>query len=322
MGKILAVALNTFKEAVRNKVLYFLLVFAVLIIGLSTFLSDLSITGPEKMIKDIGLASIDFFGFLIAVLVGITLIYNEIEKRTIYTIISKPIDRSQFILGKYFGLLITVYVNVIFMSIVFFTVLYYRDTTSTDAIQKYFEALGKTISGTSAAFYWYHVKMFFLAFGKGVITLFGYSEPLTHHLIRVIGMSMISLAMITAFAILYSTFATPTLSAVYTFLTFFIGTMCNDIVRYAETLARNADGVANLHGLEYFKYLVVWGGALIVPNLELFNKRSDAVYGKWDVMENPIPIVSIDPMVVVYGIVYTMAILCLACLIFNRRNFK
>lgn len=321
MSKILAVALNTFREAVRNKILYFLLLFAILIIGFSTFLSDLAVTGPEKLIKDIGLASIDFIGFLIAVLVGINLIYNEIEKKTIYTIVSKPIDRHQFVWGKFFGLLITVYVNVIIMSIVFFTVLYYRDMTSPENLHKTL-ALDGTVNVSGAAYTIFHIKSAFIALGKGIVTFFGYSDVMTHHLMRVIGMSMLSLAVITSYAILYSTFATPTLSAIYTFLTFVIGTMCNDIVRYAETLARNAGGMANLHGAEYVKYCVAWVGALIVPNLDLFNKRQDAVYGKWDVMETPIPDVPIDGMVIVYGLVYTVGIMCLACVIFNRRNFK
>ncbi|MDD4278217.1 MAG: ABC transporter permease [Candidatus Sumerlaeales bacterium] len=323
MNKVLAVALNTFREAVRNKILYFLLLFSMLIIGFSTFLSDLSINEAQnKLIKDIGLSSIDFIGFLIAVLVGINLIYNEIERRTIYTIVSKPIDRPQFIWGKYIGLLITVYVNVLIMSIVFFSVLYFRDSTAPDAIQKHFQDAGETVTSSSFAYYWFHVKALFISAGKGIATIFGYSEQITHHLMRVVGMSMISLAVITAFAILYSTFATPTLSAVYTFLTFIIGTMCNDIVRYADTIAKNANGVENLVGVAYLKYKLVWLGALLVPNLELFNKRRDAVYGMWDVMENPIPNVPIDGVTIAYGIVYAIGVMCLACLVFNRRNFK
>lgn len=320
--KILAVALNTFKEAVRNKILYFLLLFSILIIGFSTFLSDLSIAGPDKLIKDIGLASIDLIGFLIAVLVGINLIYNEIERKTIYTIVSKPIDRPQFVWGKFFGLLITVYVNVIIMSIVFFSVLYFRNATSAEALQEtIYKNGGDAVS--SWAYMVFQVKAIFVSLGQGIGTFFGlYDHALTHHLMRVIFMSMLSLAIITAFAILYSTFATPTLSAVYTFLTFVIGTTCNDIVRYAGDLARNAGGVEMLKGADYIKYCVAWGGSLIVPNLELFNKRREAVYGLWDVMETPIPNVPLEPTTIIYGVVYTTAIMCLACLIFSRRNFK
>jgi hypothetical protein len=326
MGKVLAIALNTFKEAVRNKVLYFLLIFALLIMGFSTFISDLSIAAPEKLIKDLGLASIDFFGFLIAVFVGIYLIYNEIERKTIYTIVSKPIDRHQFVLGKYFGLLITIYVNMAIMSVFFFAVLYFRDATSQDKIMDLINpevnGVRQQVENAVSVYYWYHFKMFFVACGKAVITLFGYSEPITFHLMRVIGMSALGLAIITAFAILYSTFSTPTLSAVFTFLTFVVGNLCEDLLRYAERLARNAGGLQNLSGPDVLKYWFVTIAMHITPNLALFNKRSEAIYDKWDVMAQTERFVAIDPVQVAYGLVYVGGVLCLSCLIFNRRNFK
>ncbi|MFH0793744.1 MAG: ABC transporter permease subunit, partial [bacterium] len=107
MSKVYAIALNTFKEAVRNRILYILLIFALVLMGSSGVISDLSIAEPEKIVKDLGLAGINFFGLLIAIFIGIGLVYNELDKKTIYTIVSKPIDRHQFLLGKYFGLLLT-----------------------------------------------------------------------------------------------------------------------------------------------------------------------------------------------------------------------
>ncbi|MBX7245423.1 MAG: ABC transporter permease [Candidatus Sumerlaeaceae bacterium] len=323
MGKILAIALNTFKEAVRNKVLYFLLIFALLIMGFSSVISDLSIAAPEKMVIDLGLGAIDFFGFLISVFVGIYLIYNEMERKTIYTIVSKPIDRQQFILGKYFGLLITVYVNIAIMSIFFFTVLYFREATQPDVVTKaIFKELGPGKFESVGNYYVYHVQAFFIAAGKGIATLFGYWEPITHHLLRVVFMSAMSLAIITAFAILYSTFSTPTLSAVFTFLTFIIGNLCEDILRYADKLAQKAGGVAQLVGPDKMKYWFAMVATHITPNLALLDKFSDAVHGPWDAKTPTIHSVPIDWVVVVYGITYVAGVLSLACLIFNRRNFK
>lgn len=318
MGKIKAIALNTFKEAVRNKVLYFLLIFALLLMGFSGVISDLSIASPEKLIKDMGLASIDFIGFLIAVFVGVYLVYNELDKKTIYTIVSKPIDRYQFILGKFFGLLITIYVNIAIMSIFFFAVLYFRDATSFERLSKALwiedsAGIKTRVANFELQYYLFYVKAFALALGKGFITLFGYHEAITVGLLKVVSLSALSLAIITAFAIFYSTFSTPTLSAVFTFLTFIIGSLAEDILRYADKLAEKAGGILELAGPDKMKYWFAQLAMHITPNLGLFDKRQEAIYN---------PTFSVDWVTVAYGLCYVMGILCFASMIFNRRNFK
>ncbi len=105
MNRILAVAQNTFRESVRDKVLYVLLFFAGVTILGSKALGWISIGQDIKIVKDITLAAISLFGVLIAIFVGTSLVYKEIDKRTLYTIISQPIHRYEFILGKYFGLM-------------------------------------------------------------------------------------------------------------------------------------------------------------------------------------------------------------------------
>ena len=121
--KIQAIALNTFREAVRDKVLYSLLFFAILMILGSVLVAELTIGEYAKIIRDIGLASISIFGLLIAIFIGIGLIYKEIERKTIYTIASKPVARWQFLVGKYLGLLATLATEVIIMSLAFWLTL-------------------------------------------------------------------------------------------------------------------------------------------------------------------------------------------------------
>lgn len=327
MGKTTAIALNTFREAVRNKVLYFLLIFALLIMGFSSVISDLSIAAPEKLIKDLGLASIDFFGFLIAVFVGIYLVYTELDKKTIYTIVSKPISRWQFIVGKYLGLLLTVYINMIIMSIFFFSVLYYREASAPEKVLKFLyreptAGNWEQVANFNIMYYWFYAKCFLMAVGKAVATLFGYWEPLTCGLMKVISMSALGLAIVTSFAILYSTFSTPTLSAVFTFLTWVAGNLCEDILRYADKLAEKAGGMLGLTGPDLFKYWFAWVAMHITPNLALFDKRRDAIYGSWDVATPDVHQVSIDPVSIVYGVAYVIGVLTLASIIFRKRNFK
>ncbi len=101
---IYAVALNTFREAIRDKILYVLLFFAGVTILGSKVIGYVSVGEDQKVIVDISLTAISIFGALIAVFVGTNLVYKEIDKRTIYTILATPIRRSEFILGKFAGL--------------------------------------------------------------------------------------------------------------------------------------------------------------------------------------------------------------------------
>lgn len=102
--RIVAVAHNTFREAVRDKVLYVLVFFALATLLGSKALGWVSIGQEIKIVKDFSLASVSVFGVLIAIFVGTSLVYKEIDKRTIYTIICRPMSRYEFVLGKYFGM--------------------------------------------------------------------------------------------------------------------------------------------------------------------------------------------------------------------------
>ena len=115
-----AIAKNTFKEAVRNKILYSLIFFALAMMTVSLVLDQVTVGQRSKIIKDFGLASINLFGVLIAIMVGINLVYKEIEKRTIYPLLAKPVRRSEFLIGKYLGIVLTLGVEVALMSLFLF----------------------------------------------------------------------------------------------------------------------------------------------------------------------------------------------------------
>lgn len=115
--KIIAIALNTFREAVRDKVLYSLIAFALALIGFGSILDRITIGQSDKLIKDFGLSSISIIGVMISIFVGINLVFKEIEKKTVYTVLAKPIQRWQFLVGKTAGLWITLAVEVVIMSI-------------------------------------------------------------------------------------------------------------------------------------------------------------------------------------------------------------
>jgi len=122
--KILIIALNTFKEAIRDRILYLILFVSIFFIVFSRVLSMMTVGDELKVIKDVGLASISIFGVFMAILIGTNLVYKEIDKRTIYTLLSKPIHRYEFLLGKFLGLNITLLVMVVIMSAVFFGLIF------------------------------------------------------------------------------------------------------------------------------------------------------------------------------------------------------
>src|SRR6185295_16613371 len=102
--RIISIARNTFREAVRDRVLYNLVLFVLLLTGAAVFIGELSGGQERKIIVDLGLS---------AIFVGVGLVYNEIERRTVYAIFAKPVGRGEFLVGKYLGLCLTLLVNVI-----------------------------------------------------------------------------------------------------------------------------------------------------------------------------------------------------------------
>lgn len=125
MQRVRAIALNTFREAVRDRVLYNLIVFALLLIGTAILFGEISIGIQTLIVINLGLTAITFFGLAIAIFIGIGLVYKEMDKRTLYALLSKPVRRYEFILGKFGGLALTLFVNTAFMTIGFFLALYY-----------------------------------------------------------------------------------------------------------------------------------------------------------------------------------------------------
>src|SRR5215217_2350185 len=114
-GRVAAIARNTFREAVRDRVLYNLVLFVLILTGAAVFLGELSAAQELKIIVDVGLSAALLFGVFISIFVGVGLVYKEIERRTIYAIFSKPVGRGEFLLGKYLGLCLTLAVNVAVM---------------------------------------------------------------------------------------------------------------------------------------------------------------------------------------------------------------
>lgn len=135
-SRVSAITWNTFREAVRDRVLYNLVLFVLLLVASAPLFSQISIGLEKLMLVNVGLSSISLFGVIIAIFIGIGLVSKEIEKKTLYTILSRPVRRWEFIVGKYLGLLLTLAVNATLMAVGFYAALliFIHSLTAKDAM--------------------------------------------------------------------------------------------------------------------------------------------------------------------------------------------
>ncbi len=195
------IALNVFRESVRDKVLYNLVLFAVLLIGASYLIGQLTAGQDVKIIKDLGLAATSIFGLFIAVFIGIQLVSKEVERRSINSLVAKPIERYQIVLGKYAGLVLTLAVNLAVMAVALYSVLAYM----------------AWVAGPAAALAWE-------------------SPALDPAMLKAVFLTFVELALVTAIALFFSTFSTPLLSAALTFGLFVAGRFSADLRNFNQVV--------------------------------------------------------------------------------------
>jgi len=122
MKNIITIAKSTFRETIRDKILYSILGFALLFIVSTIFFGSISLGEDIKIIRDFGLAGIYIFSIIIAIFVGTSLVYKELEKRTLYITLSKPVSRAQFVVGKFMGLMLCLILVILLMTTVYLIV--------------------------------------------------------------------------------------------------------------------------------------------------------------------------------------------------------
>jgi ABC-type transport system involved in multi-copper enzyme maturation permease subunit len=124
VNRLAAIALNTFREAMRDKLLYTILAFACVLIVSALAIGQFSMHEEVRVTRDLGLGGISLFGVVLAVFAGVNMVYKEIERKTLYALIPKPIRRWQFVVGKYLGLLLTLAIQIALMTLVLFVALW------------------------------------------------------------------------------------------------------------------------------------------------------------------------------------------------------
>lgn len=202
MNAIRCVATAVFRESVRDRVFYNLVLFAVLLVAASILLAQLTAGQDVKIIKDLGLAATSIFGLFIAIFVGINLVSKEVDRRSIYPLLAKPVRRWEFILGKYAGLLLTLLVNVCVMAVALYAVLFVLARNSPENVQRAWEA-----------------------------------PALDPALLKAMLLIYVDLALVTAVALFFSSYSSPMLSAAFTLAVYVIGQFNADLRRVDQIVS-------------------------------------------------------------------------------------
>ncbi len=256
-SRIYNIAANTFREAVRDRVLYNLIAFALLLTGAAVLVGQISIDIERLVVINLGLTAVSLFGVVIAIFIGIGLVSKEIDKRTLYTVLSRPVRRWEFIAGKFFGLTGTLVVNTLCMAAGVFASLLY-------------------VSG--------HLQ----GSDRGVVVALYFI--------------VLQFAIITAVALFFSSFSSPLLSAVFTFAFFVIGSFAEDLRGFAHMT----------HGITQW---LATAAAYVVPNFSALNVINQAAHGEAIASQ----LITYNTA---YALVYALAALSAATLIFDSRSLK
>jgi len=254
LSRMAAVAANTFRESVRERVLYNLVFFAILMTLSGLLLSQLSIRQDEKIIKDIGLAAMELFGHLIAIFIGIGLVSKEIERRSLYPLMAKPLSREELFLGKFAGLAFTLLVNV-----------------------------GAMAAGLFAT----------------LLLTRGEADPA---LLKAVFGIYLSLLLVVAVAMLFSTVTSTALAAVGTVCLLLAGRF-SDVVKNMKQVA--PDVPDTLVDVLYYA----------LPNFRNFDLKDKVAYGDF------VPWSTLG-WITAYNIAYITAVLALGVLCFRRKQFQ
>ena len=308
VARIYAIALNTYREAVRDRVLLGVLVLAAGVLALTLALAELSLDQQMRVVTDMGLASISLFSVVVAIFLGSSLLYKEIERKTLYVILPKPIARFEFLLGKYFGIVATCAVFVAIMGALQLLVTAIQAGASTALIITVPTAL---IVGLAAGL-WVSKDRTLVVPIWSVVALGASAwvcSTVDVELFRLLASLVLNLGevlILTAVALLFSSFSTPFLTGAFTFGVWLVGRAAHDMVAMKTRVLSPA-----------MKTLLSWL-AEVVPNFNLFVPGRNTLVTKAAEYGEPLTYVATS---MGYAILYAAVTLIVATLIFRRRDF-
>jgi hypothetical protein len=308
VARILAIALNTYREAVRARVLLGILALALATAAYSLFVATLSLRGEARVVADLGAASLSLYAVTVAIVLGSTSLYRELEHRTVFPILSRPIRRWEYLVGKYFGTLLFVAAFVAVDAAVILATLALESGQSSLRVL----AVAIALLAALAAALWRspgrRVYVFVPWAIGAAVAMWAVAQPAFEERQLVAASAFLSLsevAIIAAFATLCAAFTSPFLTATFTAMVFVIG-------RSADTFAHfpaRVFGDKFAHGARALSH--------VVPNLHLYVPARALLLGH--VAEHPVwPYVGGSAA---YAACYATVLLVLAAVVFRHRDF-
>jgi Cu-processing system permease protein len=306
VGRIYAIMLNTFREAVRDRVLYAVLGFACAVLLFTLAIAELSLHDQLRVVSDVGLASISLFSVMIAVFLGSSLLYKEIERKTLYVILPKPIARTEFLLGKYLGIVLTALVFVALMG----SLQLWTTSLQAGASPGWALSLMLGLAAGLGLALWVardrtQVLLPFAALALTANAWFaGQGGVDLQAIMAQLALSGVEVLVLASVAILFSSFSTPFLTGIFTLGIWVLGRSADDMA----TMKSKQLGELTKQALHF--------AAEVVPNLQLYVPGRSLLYGETQVWVWPYVASCLG-----YGALYALVLLSAAAVIFQRRDF-
>jgi Cu-processing system permease protein len=309
LARISAIAMNAYREAVRARVLYGLLAFALAACGYAVIVASLSLDQQARVISDVGSASISLCAVLVAIVLGATSLYRELELKTIFPILARPLHRHEYLLGKYLGILLTL---VVFVALDGALVLGILAVETGAALGTVLGAAGGLLAMLALLLFRFRrarvqaVVPWSLATFAAMAWLAAPAGPNRQVVLASCVLTVCESAIITAVATLFSAFSSPFLTAIFTLSVFLIG--------------RSADTLAHLPARQVGQTVKHAASVLarVVPNLQAYVPARPVLLGQ-------VPGLPTWPLVAkaaAQSCAYSVALLAVATLIFRRRDFS
>jgi Cu-processing system permease protein len=307
-ARIYAIALNTYREAVRDKVLFGVLVLAAAVLALTLALGELSLDQHMRVVTDLGLASISLFSVIIAIFLGSSLLYKEIERKTLYVILPKPIARFEFLLGKYVGIVVTCAVFIAIMGALQLLVTAIQAGASTMLVIGVPAALAIALG---IGFFLAEdrtlvVPIWSLAALGAALWVCSTADVELFRLLASLVLNVGEVFILAAVALLFSSFSTPFLTGAFTFGVWLVGRSAHDMVAMKTRV------------LSPTMQTVLSWLAEVMPNFNLFVPGRTTLIGGSSSAGEPLAYVATS---LGYAILYAGVTLAIAALIFRRRDF-
>ena len=287
MKKILYGTAYSFKEIKNSKIFYSFLIFALILISGSYFVSQTSFINQGRIMVDFSIFAISIFNIFIGIFIGASVVYDDIEKKSVFLTITRPLKRTEYLIGRFLGLASAIIFSTIIMMLIFYAVLL--------IMHKFIVPVGYSAGNV-----------------KDKFTFYSLPQPLIIQALFIITESIF----IAAAALLFSLITSKALASIFAILVFFIGNISgrmNDLIMPVKKIINGK--IVIVHQANHILAAIVHFIYTILPNFSIFNISSEAAY-KVNISTGAIF------YRIIYGLSYTILLFIASSFIFAKKDIS